>query len=418
MHQVLTPSGYRDAYTLQFGDEVCAFDMETGAPIVNTLESKPQWVNEAEWERWWQVEDEAPPFRFLRINGNWLLNSEQSVWRNGINVCHARNLVVGDTIYDDADNEVLIASIEEETALGWWRFDVSGDHTYIADGLTVHNANRHWVGGTGDWTPSNTTNWSGSAGGAGGSSVPGSSDTVTFSSSSGGGTCTLNFGGTITLQFITHNTYTGTFDNSVNNNNMTFSSSGQAWNNTGAGVRTIKLGTATYTFTNNDAIVDWTGTNITNTGNTDANWVFSGASGTRQFLPGTGLAHGNVSFAASTGIGYCILDDGSSSSINSLSIAAPNYVRVAVSNTLTITNAVTIAGTSTNQILITSDSLTASATLALASGSTFDWCSFHNMTFTGSPTASNSFNHINNSGITITAPSVGGGSVPARVIGS
>ena len=41
-------------------------------------------------------------------------------------------------------------------------------------------ANRYWVGGTGTWNTSSTTNWSASSGGAGGASVPTSADSVFF----------------------------------------------------------------------------------------------------------------------------------------------------------------------------------------------------------------------------------------------
>jgi hypothetical protein len=52
-------------------------------------------------------------------------------------------------------------------------------------------ADRYWVGGSGAWDASNTTNWAASSGGAGGESVPTAADAVFFNSSSGGGTCTL-----------------------------------------------------------------------------------------------------------------------------------------------------------------------------------------------------------------------------------
>ena len=55
-------------------------------------------------------------------------------------------------------------------------------------------ANRYWVGGTGNWDGSTTTNWSATSGGAGGASVPTSSDNVFFDSNSGAGTCTYNSG--------------------------------------------------------------------------------------------------------------------------------------------------------------------------------------------------------------------------------
>jgi hypothetical protein len=41
-------------------------------------------------------------------------------------------------------------------------------------------ANRYWVGGTGTWNTSSTTNWSTSSGGSGGASVPTASDSVFF----------------------------------------------------------------------------------------------------------------------------------------------------------------------------------------------------------------------------------------------
>src|ERR1700688_4568565 len=95
-------------------------------------------------------------------------------------------------------------------------------------------ATRFWVGGTGTWDSSTTTNWSASTGGAGGASVPGSSDTVTFDGASGGGVVTVNFGGTITLQSLTTGAFTGTLDFSVNNNSVTLTT-GNGFNNSGTG---------------------------------------------------------------------------------------------------------------------------------------------------------------------------------------
>jgi len=45
-------------------------------------------------------------------------------------------------------------------------------------------ADRYWVGGSGDWDASTTTHWASSSGGAGGQSVPTSSDNVFFDSAS------------------------------------------------------------------------------------------------------------------------------------------------------------------------------------------------------------------------------------------
>lgn len=46
-------------------------------------------------------------------------------------------------------------------------------------------ANRYWVGGTGTWNATNTTNWSETSGGAGGASVPTSADDVFLDANSG-----------------------------------------------------------------------------------------------------------------------------------------------------------------------------------------------------------------------------------------
>ena len=53
-------------------------------------------------------------------------------------------------------------------------------------------ASRFWVGGTGTWSSSNTTNWSATTGGAGGASVPTTADIVTINTLSGTGTITTD----------------------------------------------------------------------------------------------------------------------------------------------------------------------------------------------------------------------------------
>ena len=55
-------------------------------------------------------------------------------------------------------------------------------------------ATRYWVGGTGTWDTTTTTNWSASTGGTGGASVPTSTDSVIIDTSSGTGTITCTGG--------------------------------------------------------------------------------------------------------------------------------------------------------------------------------------------------------------------------------
>src|SRR5574343_869223 len=51
---------------------------------------------------------------------------------------------------------------------------------------------RYWVGGSGTWDGSSTTNWSATSGGTGGASAPTASDEVIINGSSGSGTITAS----------------------------------------------------------------------------------------------------------------------------------------------------------------------------------------------------------------------------------
>ncbi|MGZ5836363.1 MAG: hypothetical protein ACXWJ5_09185, partial [Xanthobacteraceae bacterium] len=333
------------------------------------------------------------------------LFGEQSIWRNGTNVCHAKHLVIGDEIYDDADHPVVITSLEtiEDNSLIWYRFDISGDHSYIIDGLTVHNASRFWVGGTGTWDSSTTTHWAASSNGAGGQSVPGSADTVALDGNSGGGTVTLNFGGTITIQSLSMGSFTGTFENSVNNNNIT-ASAGTGFALGGGASKTFNLGSATYTLTHAAAIWDYNAGGGTFNGGSST-ITFTGTSGVRVFKGGD-KTYGTVNLGTSTGAGTVSVTG--NDTIQTLNITAPNWIEFQGGGTITIINAVAWMGTSTSQIAIVTNSNGTTTNIAFAAGSAMQWCAFRCIIGTGSPVATNSFNLGNNSGIAITPP--GGGS--------
>lgn len=86
-------------------------------------------------------------------------------------------------------------------------------------------ANRYWVGGTGTWNATLTTNWSASSGGGSGASVPTAADAVIFDASSGTGTVTLsgsivclsynNSAANISFSGVTTLTCSGNFTHSV-----------------------------------------------------------------------------------------------------------------------------------------------------------------------------------------------------------
>jgi hypothetical protein len=215
VQQILTPNGYVDIDYVGVGNHVLAYDVITGAPIINTVERK-EWLT--------PPDDETT---FYVINGTWTLYQNQSIWRNADQVVHASDLEVGDMIYDGSDNPITIIDITETTGAGWWRFAISGDHSYIVDGITLHNASRYWVGGTANWDGTDGLKWSATSGGAGGASRPNSPDSVFFDVNSTG-TCTISSGSTgpASLDCTGH---TGSLSGSTNltiNGNVTLGSGG------------------------------------------------------------------------------------------------------------------------------------------------------------------------------------------------
>ncbi len=169
MQQILTPTGYVDISTIKVGDEVSAFDMNTGDPIVNTVLEVEYMPTEGE--------------EYYIINGTQKFYKNQSIWANN-RVVHMFELNVGDTLYDENNQDFTLDTLEVAEGEGWYRFQISNDHSYIVDDVTLHNASRFWVLGTGNWDAATTTNWAASSGTAGGQSVPTSSDTVDFDNSS------------------------------------------------------------------------------------------------------------------------------------------------------------------------------------------------------------------------------------------
>lgn len=274
-------------------------------------------------------------------------------------------------------------------------------------------ASRFWVGGAGTWDGADTTHWSATSGGAGGQSVPGSSDTATFDGSSGGGTVTVNT--TVTIQSLTCGAFTGTLDFSANNNNVTLSAAG-GFNCSGTGTRTLNLGNGTYTLSS--ATATWTTattTNLTFNANSSA-IVFSDVSSTQtRTFSGGGLTYNTVTIGSNTSGGVFSIP--TAVTITTLNLTAPSNIIFTNTITYTITNAFTFTGTSANLLFISSNSSGAVATISVASGTpTLTWAGIRAITFTGGATfsASNSFDLGLNTGITVTPPS-GGSS--GRIIG-
>ena len=153
-------------------------------------------------------------------------------------------------------------------------------------------AARFWVGGNGNW--SDTARWAATSGGAGGQSVPGSADTVTFNALAGAGTATVD--SNVTIQTLTMTGYTGTLAFGTN----TISLNGTAG--------TVFTGATTHSVSGTPVI------NVTQTGAsgitvipgavTEANSIsfnFTGGTYTLTFLATASNAARNVNFTGYAG---------------------------------------------------------------------------------------------------------------------
>lgn len=268
---------------------------------------------------------------------------------------------------------------------------------YVSGGL---------VGG-GHWNTGNTTNWSASTGGAGGASAPINGDNITFDSSSGAGTVTLDatlggkLFGTCTADSMTNLT----LDFSVNNPTISFS----LFSSNSSTVRAVNFGTSNITITGAGGLNHFnftTTTNLTATfGSSTINFVPSAFFGIPAVALNT-LTYGTINF---NGNGFANQYNVSgAATIGTLGFTGPLAINLP---SLTITNTINWAGSSAALIEVGSQNTGGGNTLTLsAAGGAASWASFRGLTAaTNSITATNSFDLKGNTNISITPPSVGGG---------
>ena len=255
------------------------------------------------------------------------------------------------------------------------------------------------------WDGASTAMWSTTTGGATGASVPGSADAVILDGATcvGGTTCTITVNTSpnilsLTMGACTASTSGCILDFSVNNNNLAATTISL----TGTGTRTLKMGSGTWTITGTGTL--WTlatATNITLTPGT-SNLIFQVnniQAGT--FTTANGVTYGHITIAAQPSVasGGIMFWSTNTYTIGTLSINATANLDFQT-GTVTITNPVTWTGSSSSSIRI--DNVNAT----VAAGSTMKFTEFFNTHWTGSPTATISFDDGQNSGIAITA---GGG---------
>lgn len=265
-------------------------------------------------------------------------------------------------------------------------------------------ASRFWVGGTGTWDASDTTHWASSSGGAGGQSVPGSGDTVTFDASSGAVVCTVNHA-SLNITSLTCGAMGGTLDFATNNNNITVGTVSL----TGTGTRTINLGNGTWTITGTTGTV-WDNATVTNeTLNSNSGKVLLAATATnfRAFNGGLGKTYNEVEIANVSETWPNLVVFGGTT-ITTLTLTAVKWIQITSSATLTVTNSFTHAG----PLLLASGSTSGGdGNLAVAGTVTLAKAMIYGIAKSGagSITANDSYDLGDNTSVTINAPAGGGG---------
>jgi hypothetical protein len=276
--------------------------------------------------------------------------------------------------------------------------------------------NCFWVGGSGTWEASSTTNWAPTSGGAATgcqttNAAPAAGDTITFNGSSGGGTVTPTTAiNGIAFGDLNVGAFTGTIAFNTNNPTMSVNT----FNNSGTGARTINQGGGGWTYRGGNgftALDLGTQTNCTSCVYSNTSHTFSGTGASRLANLGTSLSLGAVTISdASAGKGVMEFTV-SAATMASLTVGAGTTVLLTQGATTTITGALAITGTSSApsglQPTVPRNNVT---TVSVGSASTCNWCAILRVTKSGagSLTATNSLDLGGNTNITITPPSGGG----------
>lgn len=160
-------------------------------------------------------------------------------------------------------------------------------------------ADRFWVGGTGTWNGTSTTNWSTTSGGAAGASAPTNADRARFDANSGAGTVTTDAtavcqalvkdGASIDLVLGANLTMTGQLTLTAGLLDMAgFNLSCSIFRSDNTNARTLAMGAGSLDITGSGTTIFLTipATNMVVTGSKVVNCTYSGSVGTRQIGPG------------------------------------------------------------------------------------------------------------------------------------
>lgn len=289
-----------------------------------------------------------------------------------------------------------------------------------------------WVGGTGNYDDLNLVSWASSTGGtpstcaATGGIPKNAGDVATFDGASGGGTVTVcgsiitncpSGSGILSIAQITLGAFTGTIEASTNNPNVTLS---VAMSLTGAGTKTLNMGSGTWTLSAATGTV-WdcgTCTNLTlnaGTSTIDINYG-SSPTATRTFSGG-GKTYNNLSVTNTAFNPVKVRLTSPSSTYANWTFTNAGFIELAANQTATISGAITYNSTSssTQGMMISDETSNTVTTLSVGGANALSWIFIGGITKAGvgSITCTNCFGN-NNSGVTVTVPSGGGG---GRIIG-
>lgn len=243
-------------------------------------------------------------------------------------------------------------------------------------------ADRYWVGGTGTWNTTSTTNWSATSGGVGGASVPGIADSVFFDQA---GTYTVTMTGALTCLDITVSAGTVTFATGTSPTLSVLGSmsllAGTVWNMTGA--TTFRSTTTGRTVTTNGTTLSGSVTFF----GVGGGWTLGSALTTAGVLTVTAGSFdtGNYNVTSVTFVG-------TGSTARVISLGSSTVTLQSILNFGTTTALTFNAGTS--QINLTSNTATISS-----SGLTYYNVSFTSLgptsgTITRSISGANTFNNL------------------------
>jgi hypothetical protein len=253
-------------------------------------------------------------------------------------------------------------------------------------------ADRFWVGGTGTWNTTSTTNWSATSGGASGASVPTVADSVFFDQA---GTYTVTMTGALACLDITVSAGTVTFATGTSPTlNIRGSMSlvaGTVWSSTGA-ITFSSTSTGRTVTTNGVSIA---GSTSFNDGNVGGGWTLGSAFTCGSSINVTGGTFNTANFAVT-----CTQFNINANFTRSIQLGASTLTCSASGTAAINANATALTfNAGTSQINLTS---------ATGAGITSGGLTFYNVAFTGVNTASKAhavtgINTFNNFAVTATS---------------